>query len=36
MHLLTKYLVVTVLWFGGFRNIKMQLSLLGVMAHLVG
>lgn len=26
-----KYLIVSVLWFGGFRNIKMQLSLLGVM-----
>ena len=31
-----KYLIVRVLWFGGFRNIKMQLSLLGVMDHLVG
>ena len=31
-----KYLIVSVLWFSGFRNIKMQLSLLGVMDHWVG
>lgn len=31
-----KCLIVSVLWFGGFRNIKTQLSLLDVMDHLVG
>jgi|GEM_PF-5493994 len=36
MYFFVKYLIVRVLWFGGFRKIKMQLSLLGVMDHLVG
>ena len=36
MYFFVKYLIVRVLWFGGFRNIKMQLLLLGVMDHLVG